>query len=81
MIDISFEINGRKVHPNQVADELEKAMLEELVAEVKKKVGSVRDPKTGQRPRITFKGRSIDNLSFEVRGSEELVELVRKQLS
>ncbi len=36
MIDISFEIGGRKVNPNQIGDALEKAVLQEVADSVKK---------------------------------------------
>jgi hypothetical protein len=80
MIDISFEINGRKVNPNQMGNALEQALLSSIKDEVTQKVRSIRDPKTGERPKIKVKGRSIDSLSFEISGSEDLVARVRKAL-
>lgn len=80
MIDISFEINGRKVNPNQMGNALEQALLSSIKDEVTQKVRSIRDPKTGERPTIKVKGRSIDSLSFEISGSEDLVGRVRKAL-
>ena len=80
MIDISFEINGRKGNPNQIGNALEQALLSSIKDEVTQKVRSIRDPKTGERPKIKVKGRSIDSLSFEISGSEDLVARVRKAL-
>ena len=80
MIDISFEINGKKVNPNNVGDALEKATMNAIAESIKKQVGSIRDPKTGERPKIKVKGRNLENLSFEVSGSEELVRLVKEKL-
>ena len=80
MLDISFEINGKKVNPNNIGDALEKATMNAVAESTKKKVGSIRDPKTGERPKIKVKGRNLDNLSFEVSGSEELVRLVKEKL-
>ena len=80
MIDVSFEINGRKVRPGQIANELERAMLESVRDEIVRKVGNIRDPKTGEQPKIKVKGRSLDKLSFEVTGSEELIQRVTKAL-
>ena len=34
MIDISFEINGRKVRPGQIGNELEKAALEAIKKDI-----------------------------------------------
>ena len=80
MINVSFEINGRKVRPGQIANELERAMLESVRDDIVRKVSNIRDPKTGERPKIKVKGRSLDKLSFEVTGSEELIQRVTKAL-
>jgi hypothetical protein len=80
MIDISFEINGRKINPNRIGDALERAALKSVKEQIVKKIGSIRDPKTGERPKIKIVGRNLDNLSFEVSGSQELVDLVKKKM-
>ena len=81
MIDIEFKIGGRKVRPNQIANELERAMMVEVRDNIAKKLRDIRDPKTGVRPKVILKGRSLSNLSFEVAGSESLIEEVKRRLS
>ena len=80
MIDISFEINGRKVNPKKVGDVLEQATLDSVRKQIIRKVGSIRNPKTGERPKIKITGKNLDNLSIEVSGSQELVDLVKKKM-
>lgn len=81
MIDISFEINGRKVNPNSVADAFEKAILVGVTSSIKDSVGSVRCSMHGSSPRITCKGRDLNNLSFEVSGCcQQLIDTVRTRL-
>lgn len=81
MIDVSFEINGRKVSPNRVGDALEKAILQEVADNVKKALSSVRCREHGERPRVKVKGRSLDSLSFEVEGCcQELIDAAGKKL-
>jgi hypothetical protein len=81
MIDISFEINGRKVNPNSVADAFERAVLEGVTASIKDSVGSLRCSMHGSSPRITCKGRNLNELSFEVSGCcEQLMDAVRTRL-
>ena len=80
MIDITFEINGRKVDPRKIGDALERAMYDSVVNQITQKVGNIRDPKTGERPKIKVKGTNLDNLNFDISGSEELVEKVRQKL-
>ena len=42
MIDVSFEINGRKVNPNQIGNTIEKAVLQQVADSVKKSLIVVR---------------------------------------
>jgi len=81
MIDISFEINGRKVSPRNVGDALESAMLQSIQDSISKTVGSVRCPEHGQKPKIKVKGRNLDSLKFEVSGCcDSLIEEVKRKL-
>ena len=81
MIDIEFEIGGRKVRPNSIGDALEQAFLEEVADGIKKSLSSVRCPEHGGRPKVTVKGSAIDNLSFEVEGScQSLIDSALKKL-
>lgn len=77
---IYFKIGEKKVQPNNVQDALEKAILQNVESQIRQKVGSIRDPKTGEFPTIVCKGSSIDNLSFSVEGSSEMIELVKDNL-
>jgi len=81
MIDISFEINGRKVNPSQLTDVLECAVVQGVRDKLTQAVSDARDPKTGERPKLKVKGRSLDNLSIEVEGSPELIAEVKRRLS
>ena len=81
MIDITFEIGGRKVSPDRFGDELEKAILSEVADNVKKALSSVMCPKHGQRPRVKVKGRNVNNLSWEVEGCcQELIDMAMNKL-
>lgn len=81
MLDISFEINGRRVNPNNVGDTLEKAILQSVSESIKKSVGSLRCPEHGSSPKIVVKGRNLDNLSFEVSGCcQKLMDSVKTRL-
>ena len=82
MLDISFELNGRKVSPNNIGNALEAAMLNSVKDSIGKSVGSIRCSEHGQRPKITAKGRSIDSLSLEVTGCcDALIEQVKKKIT
>ncbi len=68
MIDISFEIGGKKVNPNNIGDALEKAILQSVVENITKKLSTVRCAEHGRQPQVKVKGHSTDKLSFEVKG-------------
>jgi len=81
MIDISFEINGRKVSPRNMGDALESAMLQSVQDSIAKSVGSARCPEHGQKPKIKVKGRNLDSLTFEVSGCcDSLIDEVKRKL-
>ncbi|RYA22432.1 hypothetical protein CRU96_13090 [Malaciobacter halophilus] len=68
MIGISFEINGKKVNPNNIGDALENAMLQQIGESIKKSIGSLRCSEHNQTPKVLVKGKSLDKLSIEVSG-------------
>lgn len=81
MTDISFEINGKKVNPNNIADALKNAMLQEIGESVKKAVGSIRCSEHNQAQKVIVKGKSLDNLSVEVTGCcNDIIKRVTEKL-
>ena len=77
---ITFEIGGRRVKPENIADALEAAMLEAIAGQIREKVGSIRDPETGEFPTIVVRGDDLDNLQFHVEGSQKVIDMVRERL-
>ncbi|TNB49684.1 hypothetical protein FF124_01615 [Martelella lutilitoris] len=80
MVKVEFKLNGRSVRPNDIANQLEKAMMKQVQDRITHKLRNVRDPETGAAPTIKVIGRSLDNLSFEVAGSPALIEEVKRRL-
>jgi hypothetical protein len=81
MIDISFEINGRKVTQSNMDNALESALLQSMQESITKSVGAARCPAHGQSPKIKVMGRNLNSLSFEVSGCcNQLIETVNKNL-
>jgi TIR domain len=77
---ITFEINGRSVNPRNLRDVMKQAILEAIEKDVRGKLAGVRDPETGEFPVVAVRGRSLDNLSFEISGSPQLVASARRRL-
>lgn len=81
MIDITYEINGKKINTTSFGSAIEQATLNQLSEHIKKAVGSVRCPEHHQTPKIKVKGRNLENLSFEVSGCcKQIIEKVTQEL-
>lgn len=75
MIDVRFEVGGRKVSANRFASELEKAAFTQVRDNITKALRDVRCSEHGARPTVVVKGTSLDNLKFEVHGCcENLIQ-------
>jgi hypothetical protein len=77
---IKFSIGGRNIEPENLGDALMQMVLENVRAELMEKIGSLRDPETGEFPTVVVRGDSLEDLSIQVEGSPELVALVRERL-
>lgn len=77
---IEFRIGGRSVTPANVGDALKAALLQAVEDDLRAKIGSIRDPETGEFPLVVVKGRDIENLSISVEGSSRVVDLVKARL-
>jgi len=81
MIDISFEIGGKKVSPNNIQNALESAMVSEITNSIKKSVQGITCPDHGGRPKLKVKGRNLKKLSVEVSGCcDKLTDRVQQKL-
>ena len=77
---IHFEINGKRIKPRDFGDAIMQAVLQNLEAQIRERIGSIRDPETGAFPTVVMRGDSLDNLSMHVEGSPELIALVRQRM-
>ncbi len=81
MIEVKFEINGRKVDPRNMKNTLMGAVMDAAAQEIRRKIGSCRCPVHGKSPSVVAKGRDTSKLSFEVNGCcDKLIEDVKRRL-
>jgi len=81
MIDIHFEIGGRRVNPRNTRDALEAAMFSAVEDGIRKKLGACRCHKHGQIPKLIAKGRSLETIKFEISGCcEGIIGEVKRKL-
>lgn len=77
---IYFELNGKRIRPGNIGDAIMQAVLQNLEAQIREKIGTVRDPATGEFPTVVVRGDDLENLQFHVEGSPEVIALVRDRL-
>lgn len=63
---VTFEINGRKVRPGQIANALEKELVKEIGEDILKKLRGVRCGEHGVAPKVLVKGQSLSALNLEI---------------
>jgi len=80
MLNVTFEINGRQMTPDKINDAFELQIIEALESDIREKLTGIRDPDTGAFPIVVVRGQTLDNLSFEVEGSPELISRVNNAL-
>ena len=82
MVDITWEINGRKVTASSFRNEIEKAIMKNVEENIIKRVGACRCKIHNQSPRIIAKGKSIDKLTFTISGCcDELINEVKRKIN
>lgn len=82
MIEITWEIDGRRVPESQVGDALERSFYKQIAASMKSDLASVTCPEHGQHPQVVLEGKSGSELSFSIRGCcEKLIALATSKVS
>ena len=66
MIDISFEINGKTVEPENMKDVLDITFMKHIRESIENTCATIRCPEHGGKPSIIVKGKDLDTLSYEV---------------
>lgn len=79
MLEIHFEVGGRKLDPCFIGDSMTRAVLLRAARQVKRRFADIRIPDSCDPLRILITGRDINNLKYELYGSPEVLDLVRRQ--
>ena len=59
---------------------MERALLKEIEDHLREKIGTIRDPETGEFPTVVVSGESLDKLSIHAEGSPALLALIEQRL-
>ena len=80
MIDIRFEIGGRRVRPDEIGSAIDAMVFEAIAEDLRNKLGGIRDPDTGEFPAVIVRGRSLDDCAISVEGSKAVIALVTERM-
>ena len=79
MLDIQFEIGGRKLDPCFIGDSVEKATLLYVARLMRKKFGGIRVSDREDPLRVLIKGDDVEHLYYELEGSPSLLDQVKEK--
>jgi len=79
MLEIHYEVAGRKLDPCFIGDSVQKAMLLRAARQVKRKFADIRIPDSFDPLRILIRGEDIHSLRYELQGPPEVLDLVKEQ--
>ena len=77
ILEIQFEIGGRKLDPCFIGDSVEKATLLYVARLIRKKFSVIRVPDREDPLRVLIKGEDVDHLHFELEGSQSILAQVK----
>ena len=81
MVDVSFEIKGEKVEPDNMKDVLDILFLKHIIKKINSSIGSISCNEHGKQASVLVKGKNIDNLDYEVSGCcEDLIKKVKNKI-
>ena len=80
MIDIRFEIGGRRVRAEEIGSAIDAMVFEAIVEDLRKTLGGIRDPDTGEFPTVVVRGNTLEDCSISVEGSEAVVALAKERM-
>lgn len=79
MLEIHFEVGGKKLDPCFIGDSVQKALLLRAARQVKDKFADIHIPDREHPLRILIKGHDINHLRYELHGSPETLARVKQQ--
>ena len=80
MLDIRFEIGGRKLDPCFIGDSIEKATLLHVARDVRRTFSTIRVSDREDPLKVLIKGDDIDHLHYELDGPRTVLDQVREKM-
>ena len=81
MIKLEVRLNGKKIKPENLKNEIEKDLLRTMIDSIRKPIKGMRCKIHGEAPKVTVSGKSLKNLSVQVGGCcQEFIDEVTKKI-
>lgn len=77
---ISMTYNGKPFKAGDFEKDMKRKMRDLVAAEMRERVGSIRDPKTGEFPVVVVRGHKLEDMRLAVEASPELIAIIRDRL-
>jgi len=74
MLKITYEVNGKKIDPNNFGSEMEKAILPAVAEKATEVVKSKLSEEEIAQITIEIQGTSLNDLSMNLRGPEAIIK-------
>lgn len=72
--------NGKPFKADDFVRSLKRKMQVIVAGEMQKRIGSIRDPKTGKFPVVVVRGHQLEDMRLAVEASPQLIEIIRERL-
>lgn len=76
MVDISYEVDGRKVTEEEFADDLQAAMFEQAAEHVADVLRDCKCPTHGEHPSVTIQAAGDESFELKITGCCEELEKI-----
>src|SRR4051794_18393032 len=78
---MAIKWNGKTIARRDIGQAMMRDLVKTLGAEISERICEIRDPKTGEFPTVVIHGEKLEDLSFTIEGSAELLEIVTQRFS
>lgn len=72
--------NGKPFKAGDFEKDMMRKMKEIVAAKMQKRVGSIRDPETGEFPVVVVRGHHLEDMRISVEASSQLIAIIRERL-
>lgn len=77
---MSLTFNGKPFKAGDFENSLRQQMNKIVAREMQERVGSIRDPETGEFPLVVVRGHQLEDMRLAVEASPQLIEIIRERL-